>query len=166
MKRIPLTRGEFALVDDSAFQELAAHKWHCFVTNRGQKYAARNVSKVPRVTELMHRRVTQAARGRLVDHRNGNSLDNRKRNLRVCSSRQNSRNASVQRRPKSSRFKGVSWHAQRSRWVANICVNYRTRYLGLYSTEAEAARAYDAAARVHFGRFAALNFPGRGERRA
>lgn len=92
-----------------------------------------------------------------VDHRNGDGLDNRRDNLRYATRARNTANrASV---GGSSRFKGVSWSKRDKIWYANICVNYRTIYLGTYRNEEDAARAYDAAAKKYFGAFARPNFP-------
>jgi hypothetical protein len=99
-----------------------------------------------------------------TDHINGNGLDNRRCNLRPVTSQQNRAN---QRKTRgTSQFKGVYLRRRERNWEAAIKVNRRRIYLGTFSSEVEAARAYDAAARHHFGEFAALNFPRVGERLA
>lgn len=105
---------------------------------------------------LMHRLIVGAGDGRVVDHLNGDRLDNRRANLRVCSRSQNQMN----RRKLAGRFrfKGV-WRGDRGRWRAQIRVDGRLLYLGRFDTDSDAAHAYDAAARQHFGQFAHLNFP-------
>jgi len=90
-----------------------------------------------------------------VDHINGDSLDCRKCNLRRCSISQNNANSAVQRRAKTSRFKGVSRSGSTSKWKAKI----QNRHLGWYASEESAALAYDRAALQYFGEFARLNFP-------
>ncbi len=80
-----------------------------------------------------------------VDHINGNPLDNRKTNLRIASSQQNNRNRAKTARPKSSQFKGVCKNG--GRWYAIIYQNYRQIFIGSFSTEIDAAQAYDAKAR-------------------
>lgn len=90
-----------------------------------------------------------------VDHINRDRSDNRLENLRLCSHSQNCRN-----RPGAAGegcIKGVSWHRQRQKWQAQIKVDGRNRYLGLFSTKEQAAAAYDAAASVEHGDFAYLN---------
>jgi hypothetical protein len=89
-----------------------------------------------------------------VDHRNHNGLDNRRSNLRLATGHQNQGN----RRPQggSPRFKGV--YLSRSKWVAQIRFGGSKRYLGRFTVEEDAARAYDAAARLIFGEFACTNF--------
>lgn len=96
-----------------------------------------------------------------VDHVNMDRRDNRARNLRSASRSQNMANTKKRSTAASSRYKGVSWRARHERWCAEVRVQGECLYLGEYRTEHEAAQAYDAAARVHFGEFARLNFPER-----
>jgi len=102
----------------------------------------------------MHRIIAGAKRGETVDHRDGDGLNNRRRNLRRCSVRQNVVNARV--RAHSSRFKGV-YRNRHGRWVAQIGILRRAVYLGAFVSEEEAARAYNQAATRHYGEFAKLN---------
>lgn len=100
-------------------------------------------------------------KGESVDHINGDGLDNRRSNLRVCSHAENRRNSKKVsgRRKLASHYKGVS-HPSKNRWTASITVMWKTLHIGSFKTEIEAARAYDEAARNHHGVFARLNFPG------
>lgn len=91
-----------------------------------------------------------------VDHINGNRLDNRSCNLRPCSNVENIRNSMS--RGGSSAYKGVSFHKQNRNWIASITANYKTRHLGSFQSEIEAALAYDDAAREIHGDFARTNF--------
>lgn len=106
----------------------------------------------------MHRVITSAPPGMEVDHINGNGLDNRRGNLRVCTKSGNQRNQRVQSRAKTSVFKGVSRWKKNNRWAAFIKLGGRPTYLGSFKSEVDAALAYDAAARKHFGAFARTNF--------
>lgn len=93
--------------------------------------------------------------GILVDHKNGNKFDNRKENLRTCTKSQNAANSG----PRSYKYKGVTYNKINQNWNAQIKILYKKKHLGSFATIEEAARAYDSAAKKHFGEFAKLNFP-------
>lgn len=103
----------------------------------------------------------QAPDGMQTDHINGDRLDNRRANLRICNGMENARNRGVSARHIEipSRYKGVSWERRAARWQAQIGCDGKKFHLGLFATEEEAARAYDAKARELHGDFARLNFP-------
>jgi len=107
----------------------------------------------------MHRQIINVPVFLLVDHINGNGLDNRKANLRPATHSQNVRN-----RPKAryasprSKYKGVTWHKRKRKWNTRIRVKGRTIPLGYFDNELHAAKAYDHAARKYHGDFASLNF--------
>jgi hypothetical protein len=155
MKTIPLVngRGE-AVVDDADYERLVGYVW----SRDRWGYARRNEKRDGRwITILMHREILAVPAGHQTDHADGDTLNNRRSNLRVCTQSQN--NANKRKCGGSSRYKGVSWNARQRQWVATIMVNRRAIFLGLYADEEPAARAYDAAALQHFGEFARTNFP-------
>lgn len=92
----------------------------------------------------------------VVDHKNHDTLDNRRCNLRVCERWQNLQNNAS--RGGSSKYNGVSWNKLNRNWRVQICVNYRRIHVGSFKSEFNAALAYDKAARKHFGEFACTNF--------
>lgn len=160
---VPLSQGKFALIDTADFARVSARTWTAVQRENGAWYAQHAASG-----DLMHRFLRPDAVE--VDHVDGDGLNNRQANLRDApgsKNQQNKRKAIVG----VSRFKGVCPYHD-GRWRANIrvpCVGPgrgKQTHLGLFNTETEAARAYDAAARKHFGEFARLNFPRRGEQSA
>lgn len=157
---IRLTKGLTAIVDDSDYQWLSQWKWCAFAQGRDKFRAVRGARENGRYKSvLMHRAIMQPSPGMTVDHINGNPLDNRRENLRVCEHGLNllNRRANLTGR-KTSRFKGVYWQKDIGRWRAR----FREQYLGTFTCEVVAAEAYDRAARAHNPDFARLNFPGGG----
>ena len=152
---IPLTRNMVALVDVSDFPLVSKFKWHACKC-RGIFYAARKMGD-NHTTVLMHRQIMGFPDG-LVDHRNRNSLDNQRLNLRTCNHSQNGANAHPYRKTgKLSPFKGVRLQKYNGSWGAKITVNYKRISLGTFKFARQAAEAYDAAAVKYFGEFASTN---------
>ncbi len=155
IRYIPLTRGKFAIVDAADYERLSKYKWLANGDEHRGFYAARRVGS--RLV-LMHRVIMNPPEGMVVDHIDGNGLNNRRNNLRLCTQKQNSRNSAPSRRS-SSRFKGVYFNKRTRKWIATIGYNGKTIHLGSFEDEVEAAKAYDRKARELFGQFAYLNFP-------
>ena len=153
--------GLCALVDDEDYTLVSQYNWCAFRPSQSQvTYAVRWISSrggLPRRRQSMHQLI-MGMRG--IDHEDHDGLNNQRSNLRPANQSQNNQNARKQARPCSSRFKGVSWHKRMGKWRAYIKLpDGRRASLGYYRDEIEAARAYDAAALEHFGRFACVNFP-------
>lgn len=158
MKRIPLTQGKYAIVDDDDYEELKQYKWyphHAF----NLCYAVRHTKcvKGERGLVYMHRQILNAPKGVMVDHKNRKGLDNRKQNIRLCNNSKNQGNSKKQSN-NTSGFKGVSWHKNKKMWIAHIRINGKLRHLGYFDDCVKAAKSYDEAAKDYFGKYALLNF--------
>lgn len=146
MREILLTQGQVALVDDGDYEAVSPFKWFAEKRTHGF-YAARNID-TPKGRRLL--RMHNAILGlKLVDHHNGNGLDNRRLNLRSANKSQNGANAALSRRNKSG-LKGVSLFVETGQWRAVI----QNTYLGLFAAKEEAAEAYRRASDAVFGEFA------------
>jgi hypothetical protein len=159
VKKIPLTKNKFALVDDEDYSVLIEHSWHTIAT-KNHFYAARRQGKNgPYI--YMHRFLLGLMPGdsRHVDHVNCNGLDNRRHNIRIITPQNNIRRKRKTTKSKSSKFKGVSWKQSHNKWEAFISLPKQHLFLGYFDSAKEAALAYDKAAKHHFGEFACLNFP-------
>jgi HNH endonuclease/AP2 domain len=152
-KIIKLTQDQYTIVDADTFVWASKYKWHAAFWKNGF-YANRRNGKghIP-----LHREILNAPTGSIVDHINGDTLDNRKENLRLCTSTENTRNQRLVKR-NTSGYKGVSWHKHQKKWIVRIRVNRKLIHLGYYKELIAAAKAYDVAARFYFKEFANLNF--------
>ena len=157
MREVQLSRGLVALVDDQDYDMIISHRWQPTPADQKQVrfYASRRTS---RSTFYMHRVILNPPPGMEVDHINGDGLDNRRCNLRLCSRGQNNANIKNIRRA-SSGFRGVYISSTSRLYRAMISVGKKNIELGRYKSAEEAAKAYDAAASAAFGEFATLNFP-------
>jgi hypothetical protein len=162
MRTISLTQGYVALVDDADYQRVTAFKWRALVDRRRNKVYAVRKTHGPhssRKSLYMHREILGVTDPTVkVDHRNGDSLDNHRANLRKCVNGENNANSVKRRDGLSSTYKGVCWHKRDGEFQASIRVHGRTIYLGMFTDEVQAAQAYDVAARAFFGEFAQCNF--------
>lgn len=159
MKEMLLTQGKVALLDDEDFERLSKWKWFARSLKGRGWYAGRNIHRPgmsPRMVYL-HREVLRAGPGEEVDHINGDGLDNRKANLRLCAHAENIRNKAKTEKAKTSRYKGVYFDRSRGRWAAQVMLDRRTVFAKRFDTELQAALAYNEAAVRFHGAFALLN---------
>lgn len=145
-----------ALVDDEDYEYLNQFRWG-IVKNNDRIYAQRMDWKSGK-SFYMHRVIMGVTeRWDLIDHKDHDTLNNQKHNLRKSTSSQNNSNRKSLK-GSSSKYLGVSWSTKSNIWQVHIMKNNKSIYLGKYNDEQEAAKAYDAGAKFHHGEFANLNF--------
>lgn len=153
-RTIPLSQGQFAIVDAADYEWLNQWKWYAAWRKSIKSFYAARMEKKTRLV-LMHREILGLSKG---DKREGDhvesalTLDNRRSNLRVASHAQNSQNKGLQANNKSG-FKGVSWAKRQKKWTAHIGANGKHKNLGYFADPEEAHDAYCAAAKALHGEF-------------
>ena len=148
MREIPImSKGKNyeVIIDQEDYSKVNGRKW--FLNSVGYALTYINGKQV-----LMHRILVEAPEGKYVDHVNHNTLDNRKRNLRVCTQSENMRNA-ILKRNNTSGYAGVYKHAKNDVWVAMIKINYKSIYLGGFKLKEDAIKARQQAEDKYFGKF-------------
>jgi hypothetical protein len=158
-RKIYLGEGEFTIVEPPDYYVYGKYKYILSIDG-DNLYAILAMKIGPKKTKIvsLHREIMNAPKGILVDHQNGNGLDNRRVNLRLATYSQNNIN-----RPKkantSSKYRGVCFEKSCQEWGAFMRINGRQTRLGRFKNEIDAAKAYDKAARKYHKEFARLNFP-------
>lgn len=154
MKEIKLTQNKVAMVDDDDFEYLNQFKWTYYKSGHG--YAGRRGKNNESI--LMHRDIMNVLNknNTLIDHIDGNGLNNQKSNLRLANKSQNAFNRKKTSK-NTSGYKGVTWSKYANSWFVSITVNKRKIYLGNFKVIEDAAKAYNEAALKYHGEFAHLN---------
>jgi hypothetical protein len=151
MKEITLKNGQITIVDDEDFEWLSKYRWNISKIKYARGYVNGKV-------ESMHRLILGLTDPKiLVDHINSDGLDNRRSNLRTCTSQENLRN--MRKHRGKSKYRGVSWCTQANRWRVSLTISGKRTYHGFYEDEEEAARLFDSLIKDVHGEFASLNFP-------
>ena len=149
--RCLLPIGKSFLFDASDFDFVSSHKWS--IENSGY------VHSMDKEKHIRLHNCLLGSPGYVVDYINGDRTDNRRCNLRVCTSKENVRNSKLSAN-NSSGYKGVSYDKRRKKYSSSISVDYRNHFLGYFDNPEDAARKYDEAAIRYFGEYARLNFGG------
>lgn len=164
MKKILLTQGKVALVDDEDFKILSSFKW-CAAKAYRTYYAVSRIylGNDKCKTISMHRVIMGAPNGVVINHWDHDGLNNTRQNLILATNQENGqyrqKNLTQKGKPTSSQYKGVSYDESRNKWYAKICFNGENKNLGRFNDEIDAAFAYDKAALIYFDEFAKINFP-------
>ena len=158
MMEIPLTQGKVALVDDHDYSYLMAWKWRASEQENGDFYAKRVAEKQRNGYRsiYMHRVILDVPKGVLTDHRNTNTLDNRRSNLRLCNRSENAHNCGV-RSDNISGHRGICWHKKARKWMVRLKSHNIDKYLGLFVDLQDAINARKAAEEKYVGEFAFNN---------
>lgn len=153
-------------VDEQDYELAIRQEWHGYISRqrrtngdwrKARKYITRHIYKDgKRTTEEFHRVILNVQKGFEIDHINGDTLDNRRSNLRICTKSGNMRNRSVSINNIVG-YKGVGFIKKLSKWNARIRVDNKLIYLGLFCSKEDAALAYNEAALKYWGEFARLN---------
>ena len=147
MKEIILKNGLIALVDDEDYDLVSVRRWvHHKVDHLSYAQASFDGKNL-----LMHRVVMRAKTGQVIDHRDGNGLNNQKSNLRFCTQRQNSANKRIK---PANEYRGISWHKKNKGWEVRV----GKKYQGMRKDKIVAAQLYDRKAKEIYGEYAVLNF--------
>lgn len=158
MKLIPLTKGQFAQVDDEDFDYLNQFKWRC-VNNYAVREDYAHIKKGGNgktVSTSIHREILKAADGQIIDHIDRNGLNCQKSNLRFANRSQNGANRKSTA-GSTSKYLGVHFDKWSGKWRAAITYNKKCLNLGRFNCEVEAAKKYNEAAIEYHGEFANLN---------
>lgn len=156
MKTITLSKGQEAMVDDRDYPILNCLRWNA--VSNGRVWYASNSS----LKKRMHNVLLPVCSPFLVDHIDGNGLNNQRSNLRMVTVTENNLNHKKSKRGKngkcSSVYKGVSFNKKLNKWAAYITIKFKRVHLGCFNKEIEAAKRYDVFAKNNFGEYAKLNF--------
>ena len=157
MKELPVTGGYVALLDDEDYERFKGQKWWVLKGGGGSGIYARGWDKKRKKHGMLHRQVLGLDDSNIhIDHKDGNTLNNQRDNLRVADYSQNAMNRK-KRANGSSKYKGVCWDKETRKWLATAMVRGKSKKLGRFKSEEDAARAYNEHVSEHHKEFSRLN---------
>lgn len=161
MKIIISTDGVKFYVDDEDFENVNRYKWRTEIHGNTRRVCRKNcITKnadwIGASSTLLHRFILKAKKGKIIDHIDGNGLNNCRSNLRLCTHKENSRNTSS-RKGSTSKYLGVSLNRRNNKWLCQIQVDGKNKFLGYFIEEWIAAHQYNVFSKHFFGDFARLN---------
>jgi HNH endonuclease len=160
-KEIELTHGQVTIIDDCDFDKVSKYKWSAIWSKHTKSYyvicSYRDNGKA--IIICLHRFILNTPKNKHTDHKNHDTLDNRRSNIRVCSRSQNQGNRE-KKSICSSKYKGVAWSKRDKLWIAYIRVDHHRTHLGCFKNEDDAAVAYNQAAIQAWNEFAVVNHLG------
>ena len=152
---ITTKKGQEIIIDDEDWEKVKDYTWHADKIRNILYARTSTYDGVKQTWITMHRLLMGNPIGMVIDHIDGNGLNNQKSNLRICTNQQNCANS--RKRHGASQYKGICWHNDTKKWSAHICSHWHQSFLGYYENEIDAAVAYNIAAKRLFGEFANLN---------
>ncbi len=155
MKYMPSTKGQTIKVCDCHYDKVKHWKWSAFKSKTSDTYCAvrRERRDGKQITYLMHRFIMDCPPGMLTDHEDGDGMNNDCSNLRNCTRSQNNSNQHRAKKGSISGHKGIYWHKGAKKWCAEVNVNKKKYYLGLFKNKLDAVEAYNAKAKELHGEF-------------
>lgn len=151
----------YFFIDKADLDTIAGYSWRVYIgkVNNNYKRVETSITTNNKTTHVMLARFLMGyPKGKFTDHIDCDSLNNRRDNIRLASQSENSRNVPKTFKKTHSKFKGVSWHKRKNKWIATCAVNSKNKFLGYFSNEIDAAKAYDKTAKELHGEFAKTNF--------
>ena len=152
MKEIPLTQGQVALVDDEDFERVNQYKWHALLDPNTGKYYAKRRDGNKNTFIIMHRFIMSTPQGLVCDHINGNTLDNRKCNLRNCHKVENNWNRGAQKN-NSLGLKNITYRKDINKYRVIIGKNGKTVFDAHFKSLQDAINARNCASKMYHGEY-------------
>lgn len=149
-------KNENILIDDEDYDKIKDYKWHISMIHGYKRVKTCFYINKKRITIYLHRFIMNVSKDKQVDHKNHNTLDNRKCNLRICTSQQNTWNQAIHKN-NTSGIKGVCWHKARNKYNAKIAFNSKNMHIEYFDSKEDAKNAYNKKALELYGEFAYLN---------